>query len=474
MTLATTAKRLRAAALTAALSLMILAAPGVARADRIDGELVKLTTKLLDTARDNKAKNIGVLKFRASRDDGELTFHLGPINNVMADRVENTLVLGYNVDPDWTIDVIHNPSASAARKGLSYLPAEKAAGLFDLEYPLVASDKMVKADMFLTGEIRFDTKKHTTTVVIQSFTQKSPALQEVARFTVPTERNTVAESGRSFVITRSLADRDAGPAKDEAKDEAGAAAETYSERLPAPKDPTPGIRPASTPEKLVDLDVLYNDQPVRLEPDTSDPAGRAFARDPQPEDNVKFILKNNSDSRVAVALLVNGGNTAMQQMTEARNCKKWIVGAHKSLEVDGFYVGSTGRKNVKPFRVASNDESDAMFEMNSGDFKNERLGTISMHVFVEGKNLSPSEASVTRGLSPAEIKTDADKIKNIDALSKLLYAKAEEGKTDQVINRGLIADDGKARDGSQLIEEDFKNPTEVQHLLVRYYTRKQK
>jgi hypothetical protein len=161
-------------------------------------------------------------------------------------------------------------------------------------------------------------------------------------------------------------------------------------------------------------------------------------------------------------------------MTEARNCKKWILGPQSTLVVDGFYVGATGLKNVKPFRVASDEESEAMYEMNSGDFKNERLGTINMHVFVEGKRPTASEAAVTRGLSALQQKTAADKIKSIDDLSKLLYNTAQEGKTDHVINRGLIADDGKARDGSELVEEEFKNATEVQHLQIRYYTRKQK
>jgi hypothetical protein len=474
MTIASHPHRFPAAAFRAALCLATLAAPGMARADRIDGELIKLTTKLVDSARESKAKTLGVLKFRASRNDGEKSFHLGPINNVIADRLENTLILGYNVDPDWPIEVVRNATAVAARKGLSYLPAEKAGALFGLQYPLVATDKQATPDMFLTGEIHFDTNKHTTTVVVQSFTQKNPELRELAQFTVPTERSTVAESGRSFVIKRSLADRDAGPAKDEAKDDAGAAAENYVERLQTPKDPTPGIRPAATADKLVDIEVLYNDAPVKLEADSSDPGGRAFARDPKQDDTVKFILHNNSDTRVAVALLVNGSNTALQQMTEARNCKKWIVGPHASLVVDGFYVGATGLKNVKPFRVASDEESEAMFEMNSGDLKNERLGAINMHVFVEGTSPTASAASVTRGLSSVQYKTAADKIKSIDDLSKLLYATAEEGKTDRVINRGLIADDGRARDGSQLVEEEFKNATEIQHLQIRYYMRKQK
>ena len=334
MTFAPHKNRLSTTTLGVALFLAALATPAVARADRIDGELLKMTTILLDHAKDNKAKTIGVLKFRASRDEGAEDFHVGPINNVMADRLENTLVLGYNIDPDWQIDVIHGASTVLAHKGLSYLPADKAAQLLDLKYPLVATGAEVTPDMFLTGVIHFDTKNHTTTVIVQSFTKEHPQLSEVARFTVPTERITVAESGRSFVIKRSLAERDAGPQKDEAKDDAGAAAEKSAEEVRAPKEPTPGIRPASTSaDPLVDVQVLYNDQPVILEPDARDPGSQAFARDPKQGDAVKFVLHNRSDNRVAVALLVNGSNTIKQERSEPRYSTKWILGPKKDLIV---------------------------------------------------------------------------------------------------------------------------------------------
>ena len=124
--------------------------------------------------------------------------------------------------------------------------------------------------------------------------------------------------------------------------------------------------------------------------------------------------------------------------------------------------------------MLSDEESEALFEMNSGDMRNERLGTISVHAFIEGERPGNSDVVVTRGLSPLQYKQEAGKIKSIGDLSKLMYATAENGKQSRMLSRGLIADDGKAQDGSRLVEEEFKNPTEVQHLLIRYYQRKQK
>jgi hypothetical protein len=181
-------------------------------------------------------------------------------------------------------------------------------------------------------------------------------------------------------------------------------------------------------------------------------------------------MSNRSKSRVAVALLVNGCNTVKEERAEPRYCTKWILEPGKDLTVEGFYVEDTGRNNVKPFRVMSDEASEALFEMNTGDLRNERLGTISMHAFVEGQRPAGGDMPVTRGLSPLEYKHEAGKIKSIDDLSKLLYAAAERSRQD----RGLIADEGRAQDGSKLIKEDFKNATEVQHLLIRYYQRKQK
>lgn len=490
-----------AVVLPAALLAATLAAPGTARADRIDGELLKQMMPLIDHLKANNAKHVAVLKFRASRDDGRPDFHMGPINNVMADRLENTLILGHNVDPDFPIDVAHNATAVAAAKGMSYLPAAKAAQLFDLKYPQVVTGKPMSPDLFLTGEVRFDTKKHTTTVVIQSFTKQHPELQEVAQFTVPTERSTVAESGRSFVINRSLAERDAGPDKDEAKDPAGAAADKAAQdqaakaaqqqqtakNVPPDREQPPAknqggadtttqaVRPAATPDRFVDLRVLYNDEDVPLEPDARDPANRAFARDPKEGDTVKFLMTNRSPTRVAVALLVNGVNTVKDEMGEPIDCTKWILEPNKSLVVEGFYNGTSGRNNVKPFRVMSDEESESMFEQNQGPLRNEKLGTISLHVFVEGERpTSAGDAAVTRGLSPGQYKKEVAKDKSIDDLSKALYAAADKGKRDRMLSRGLIADDGKVQDGSKLIPEQFKNATEVQHLLVRYYEQKRK
>ncbi len=472
----------RAALLVAALAAWA-AGPAAARADRIDDKLIGMTMQLIDHAKENKAKTVGVLKFRASRDGGKETFHLGPINNVLADRLENTLVLGYNAEPDWPINVVHDASARAARERLSYLPAGKAADLFRLKYPLAGSKKTATPDLFLTGHVDFDSKAHTTTVVIQSFTRDRPELREVARFTVPTERATLAEAGRSFVIKRAIANRDAGPDKDDpADDAADADAAAREKAAAAPQggaEPPPAVKPAAAAtERLVDLQVRYNGEPVALEPDARDPANRAFTRDPKAGDAVTLVLTNRATGpdapRVAVALLVNGVNTINEETDEPRYCTKWVLEPGKELVIDGFYVGDTGKDNVKPFKVLSDEESDALFSRNAaGDLSDERLGTISLHVFAEGQKAPAGEAAVTRGLAPSRYKAASARFKGIDDLCKLMTANAA-AKQKRTVSRGLIAPDGQLRDGSQLKKEAFNNPTETEHFLIRYYQPGQK
>src|SRR4051812_5778791 len=104
MTFARIRQAFCSAALRTALCLTALAVPTAARADRLDRELIRTTNKVIERIKsvggaksgDAKSVNVGVLKFRAGRDDAKDDFHLGPINNVMADRLENTLILGYN------------------------------------------------------------------------------------------------------------------------------------------------------------------------------------------------------------------------------------------------------------------------------------------------------------------------------------------------------------------------------------------
>src|SRR5262249_34311095 len=134
----------------------------------------------------------------------------------------------------------------------------------------------------------------------------------------------------------------------------------------------------------------------------------------------------------------------------------------------------SGPNNVKPFTVLSDEESDALFSRNQGDMSNERLGTISLHVFVEGKRASAGDAPVTRGLSPSRYKKAVAGVKDADGLRKLLFPPVEGGKQNRMLNRGMIASDGKVQDGSRLVQEPFNNPTEVEHFLIRYYQPGQK
>jgi hypothetical protein len=177
---------------------------------------------------------------------------------------------------------------------------------------------------------------------------------------------------------------------------------------------------------------------------------------------------------VAVALLVNGVNTINEETDEPRFCTKWVLEPGKGLEVDGFYVGDTGKDNVKPFKVLSDEESDALFSRNAaGDLSDERLGAISLHVFVEGQKAPAGDAAVTRGLAPSRYKVASARFNGIDDLCKFLTANAA-AKQKRVVNRGLIAPDGQLRDGSQLRKEPFNNPTETEHFLIRYYQAGQK
>lgn len=460
-----------------------------ARADLIEKELLRRTTALKKYLKAHKAKTIGVLKFRGSLDGSPPSFSLGPINSIMATRVETVLILGNEGKEPF--DVIHEASTKAAGAGLSYATEDGRRKLFDQKYPLVMTDAPATPDLFLTGVVSLDTKTQQTTVEIVAFSRDALDLDPVAQFTVRTERSALADAGRGFVLQRSaLIRKEKTPDNDESEEdrkkreeEARANAEAERKRLDdaanqivreneekaRPQESSTKPVAVETPERMVDLEIYYNNERVSLLQDEKDKTNRSFnSRDPKKGDSVYFLIKNKSKERVAVVLQVNGKNTILQECWgDAAACTKWVIDGEKTLKVEGFYIKEDGTKNVREFQVLSEDESEKVFlQEQKGDLGDNRLGTISMSVFVESNVLPGSEAGlkITRGLSPARYQEEAKKLTDYNKLRALLFEAQAKA-----VGRGLIATEGAVKDGSALVREEFKNPQLKENMVIRYY-----
>jgi hypothetical protein len=444
--------------LTAALALgALLALSGAARADRTDVQLTAHTDDLFKYLKAKGAQTVGVLKFRGQSDGKpELSspdsfLALGPLGSLMAERLEVTLINGIGVNG--LVDVIHDASAVAAARNehLSYLEARDRKRLFELDYPLAVGDKTARPDLFLTGVVRLEKGKARVTLLAFGPTG---GLEEVpdASFSVPVDRTLLSDAGRSFVLPRTRS----GMVE---SDPDVAAADDARRRVAKP------TTPAKTDDARVDVKMFFGDEEITPVPvATLASEGRLGfqSREPRKGETVRFEVKNLTDKRLAVVVKVNGVNTINQETTEADRCTKWILEPNKTLTIDGFYDNTKDAKeNRVPFGVKSEEEVTQEL------LGNTRLGVIDVIVFEEGKDVVKRDLRpITRGLSPLHWQKAAKSAK--------CYADLREAidRQDRTVTRGLIAPDGPAGEGANLVKQDFNNPRDVEGWAIRYYAPK--
>src|SRR5258708_1361522 len=192
---------LRMAALASVTLGAFLAGP-VRSADPIEDNLPAQAYKVVKFLKKNGYQNVGVLKFRVQKDSEPESFHVGPLNVAMATRLENSLLLmNDKTDP---IGIIHDAGRVAASKKekATYLTPQGCDKLFRYEYPLAWGTKMVEADAFLTGVVRVNLVKRTTTVTIEALDRKAKKLTPVTSFEVRTDRSILTDVCTNFVLNK--------------------------------------------------------------------------------------------------------------------------------------------------------------------------------------------------------------------------------------------------------------------------------
>src|SRR5262245_49487720 len=447
------------AAVAAALGVWLLAAPDV-RADNLDDRLLAQTSTLFKFLESKNARVIGVLKFQAKKGDDAKSFNVGPINSIMAERLESVLIMGSALKQNFSIIRDASGHAAAQKQQLTYLSAEGRKKLLDLEYPLWVGEKSAKADLFLTGFVGIDPRSHKVSVVLAYFdksTEKVTAIKDpknpenALTIEVPTDRALLADAGQSFVLSkRSMTKR--------STDDDLFADEDAQQRKEGKKENVI----TEVKERLVEMKMFINGEEVKFEADPTNVGdGRFTSRDPKQGDKVYFTVTNKSNERVAVVVKINGLNTLYEQTDEAKLCNKWVLDpGDKTLTVDGFYVNDSGKENKRPFNVRPDDDSAAEALANS------QAGTVSLHVFIEGSGEGEhrDEGVKTRGLSKgkyASVKRDINS--NTEAAQQLMDNQSKTRK------KGLIAPSLTPEDGSKLKSVEFKDPQEKETIILRYY-----
>src|SRR5262249_21143953 len=146
-----------------------------------------------------------------------------------------------------------------------------------------------KPDVLLTGEVQLGKDMKSVGVVIRAFDQKHPdKMEDVVRLSgIKTDRDILAGAGQSFVVPRKL-----GGALDEG------AAEDAARRDENPKD-----NPLQSPEDPIKFEVIYDGQPVTLEPDQASPGelkarSSKTAQDAREGQKVNFKVTNTSKDKI--------------------------------------------------------------------------------------------------------------------------------------------------------------------------------
>ncbi len=331
--------RFGAAAL--ALAVWSAAAPR-ARADVLDKEMLGSCATVMEHLQKQGYKNVGVLKFRVQVGKGQPRFDVGRLNSLMATRLENALILAN--DEENPVGVTRGASQVAANrdKGATYLTAEGLQKLFAGTYPLAWGKEVVKIDAFLTGVVKLSPDMAKATIVLQEYTPSAAKPNDLATFTVPTNRLLLADLNRNFFVTkRSL--------ENTVTFEEGDKEAVKSAVKPDPKgiEPEPKQGADETLDSVLEFDAYYDKEKVQ-------PGADGRLPTPKKGQEVYFTLK--AKERLGVILKVNGVNTLSKEGMEREpdEYSMWVLDPGVQYTIRGYY---TPDKAFEPFQVLDDSES---------------------------------------------------------------------------------------------------------------------
>ncbi|HVK18984.1 MAG TPA: hypothetical protein VM533_18785 [Fimbriiglobus sp.] len=366
---------------------LTVAPTAAARADGLDKVLTNNARGVLAQLTAKGYANVGVLAFEVQTGgpDGPVTTSLGRMNESMATRLENALILAN--DEAKPIGIVRGAGRYAASrdKAATYQSKEGRAALFADGYPLAWGKTTVKPSAFLVGRVRLDREWKTATVTLRLFDERDPAAWRDLAMTgadTPVTRQTLADMGQSFAVPQLVRKRGgekelADPFKDEEADRAAMPIVTRVTRPGEGRVPeiVPPVR-AEAPvkgwggvEELLTFRAFYDGTEVRRDVDNNYPTPKAGQK-------VHFTAK--STERLGLVLLVNGINTADfdKSSREVGGYVKWVLEPNQEYLIRGYYTDD----KVFPFETA---ERKAAEEVLAELAPRPRFGQIELHVYKE-------------------------------------------------------------------------------------------
>lgn len=448
--------------------------PGVATAeDTIARALQKKIPAIIAYLNEQNCKTVGVLKFRIKKGSEKLSDRVGPLNSLIADRLEVGLILANPFDEQRQLNIIKDASAQVGQRGdVSHLTEQGRSAFFQSSYKIAWGEQTVSADAFLTGIVQVHPDNRTVSIGVLAFRRGVNGLEKACDvMEARLDAATLGELGESFVLRGAFdggtTDREtSSQTVPKTQQEKTAQRERKEERAVEKaiqvktRQTTFPLNDSSAPVKL---EVLYDGQSVPIE--VRD--GKAFVKEPQQGQKVEFAIvrATTASDRIGVVLKVNGENTLYRQTVSDLECAKWILSPeHVRTVIRGYQIDGTNQ--MESFAVLSQTES-AQRAMDYG----RSVGQIQVTVFQQedlklANDLPPvipdedeeDLAAMLRGIQPRKSPG------NLSALKHQLRTAGRDGQE----TRGLIVQD-KVEDNEIEIVTFTPDPTPVMTATITYY-----
>lgn len=428
------------------------------QADTINQGLQKQIPKVVDYLNEHQFKTVGVLKFRVKKPGQKTTSSAGPLNSLLADRLEVGLILANPFDEGRQLNIIKDASAKAAKiNKANHLSEAGRKAFFGPKFKLAWGNKSEVADAFLTGVVQVHDDNQHATVGILCFNKNGGELERACEvFEVELDAEALGGIGESFLLrgafdggSTQLAFKDHQKQKQQQILKTAARVKTQQVKFPLDDSTAP-----------VKLEIFYDGHPVAVKMRD----GQAFVTEPEEGQKVEMALvrNNSAKGRLGIVLKVNGENTLYRQVVRDIDCTKWILSPdYRRTVVKGYQMQNN---KAEKFKVLSEAES-AKRAMDYG----RQVGQIQLTVFQELTGTKPMPTilneedqdliAMLRGVHPS------DQPKNLGALK---YQLRLAGSKKPQTRGGLIVQGEQTANKVRTVK--FKaDPTPVMSATITYY-----
>jgi hypothetical protein len=371
-----TVARIRTVLSALTCAVLLLAGAAQIRADHIDNALRRLCVKIMRDLEEQGYKNVAILKFQVKKGNSAPTLTAGALNNLMATRLENALVMAEKADNPIGLTRGASAVAAAKDKKATYLTLEGRQNLFKNQYPLAWGTQSVEVDAFLTGTVDISPDMKKTKISVKAFDKKSPTLRDVLSFTVDTDLAVLRDTNQNFVVARRSFNT-------------WASAEDPDEELnkiaikEAAKQSQPGTSRKLTMEEMKEylhFQILFDGQPVEV-------SAEGFLV--QPTAGQTMLIKIHPKVELGLLLRVNGVNTLHEERDEKADLREyswWVMAPNTDYTIRGFYNNG----QVRSFVAKADADIDTASALGESA---QRHGNIEFDVFVD-------PGSVVKGSTP--------------------------------------------------------------------------